>query len=1195
MSTEFPGQKLGRKSPSRPPTGTTPPGGCRKLAPNRPTCSIFQLTASYKADTFEKKVNLGVGAYRDDDNKPWVLPVVQKASERVLKDTSLDHEYLPITGLASFTSAAAKLILGASSAAIGEGRTVSVQTISGTGANHLGALFLSRFYKWNGPAQIYLSKPTWANHHAIFKNVGIEPVDYPYYDPQTIGLDFRGFIGALENAPERSVFLLHACAHNPTGVDPTEEQWKAVAEVMLAKQHYAFFDCAYQGFASGDLDRDAWAVRYFVERGVGLLVCQSFAKNAGLYGERVGALHVVAGSTEAAGRVKSQLSVLQRSEISNPPTYGARVVSLILNDETLFEEWKEDIRTMAGRIIAMRKELYRLLTEELKTPGSWEHIVNQIGMFSDVSDQRSANTTMLAMDPDERPHYICLPPSPDVYYTAPSSPFEFYTPPTSPLPGPAQPPALHIAIPTDDPFPEPADVPADLALDDAGLSTLEKIYLFARSKAAFHRIYISHALPDLLHHVASQDAVDYVLPLLESLATDEGASLPHSLYSPPHVLTVPQKSRSRSPSPHNSSPSSGGSSLSHCALDGDTPTLPTTATVPVQAFTPILGTLLLSNNPLVGAATRRAIVDLLLRLADADQRNVAHPSVGPFNGSRRQMLRTELLQQVVIGMSRLDMDTDDQPQAVDSRPDPEVLMTQLSQGHPDLKVKSDIINPYFPLLPPAPNSFPSTPAASFSETASSASYSSTGTTTRKEPSLLPPPEPHHPRSDSPWRQEQLDFARALSPQRHPPALTVPGGVSIPQDSVADPGDPQQTTLPDMAFHTPYEARLDIQTPFGSEDGEEDEQAAVGRLSSMSLMAAVTASGTLDEDTKEAFVKEVVRVSQDSIYWVRREASFALGALAKVVSEEIVVSSLLPLFNTLRGDAVWHVRHSALFALPALLSRLPANHRRSLAVETITTLAKDESSAVQCGVLEALGEVMYTFFGEEGGPPEELVDLFLGRREDRRLRDGQQELLAHSPERPLICAFNYPAVALTLGQARWGQLRGLYLELSQNRTIKVRRSLAASVGELAKIIGTENAERDLVSVWWDGIRCEDEEVRTRAVESLPLLIGVVDTQVGDSLMSGLLTVWDDNGFRGWRERVEIAHRLTAIVENAGSKGQRSVAELVQRALVDAVTAVREAGVRTFAGIWTRLDPDVLKQLRADIGKLAQSTVFKQRMM
>ncbi|KAJ6630684.1 aspartate amino-transferase [Mycena sp. CBHHK59/15] len=351
--------------------------------PLAPPDSIFQLTAAYKEDTFDKKINLGVGAYRDDNSKPWVLPVVKEATRILLSDETLDHEYLPITGLPEFTVAAAKLILGAGSPAIAEGRVASVQTISGTGANHLGALFLSKFYQWGGaPKKVYLSNPTWANHHAIFKNVGIEPVEYPYYDPKTIGLDFAGFVDALRSAPARSVFLLHACAHNPTGVDPTPEQWKMVAEVMVEKKHYAFLDCAYQGFASGDLDKDAWAVRFFVEKGVALLVCQSFAKNAGLYGERVGALHLVSPTKETSTKVKSQLSVLQRSEISNPPTHGARIVSMILNNPYMFEAWKRDIQTMAGRIIDMRKELHRLVTEELHTPGNWDHIVNQIGMFS---------------------------------------------------------------------------------------------------------------------------------------------------------------------------------------------------------------------------------------------------------------------------------------------------------------------------------------------------------------------------------------------------------------------------------------------------------------------------------------------------------------------------------------------------------------------------------------------------------------------------------------------------------------------------------------------------------------------------------------------------------------------------------------------------------------------------------------------
>jgi len=347
-----------------------------------PPDSIFKLTANYKADTFPQKVNLGVGAYRDDDNKPWVLPVVKKATEILLNDSSLDHEYLPITGLPEFTSAAAKLILSPDSVALNEGRVASVQTISGTGANHLGALFLSRFYDYNGEKQVFLSNPTWVNHLAIFKNVGINPIYYPYYDPKTIGLDFSGFLDSLLKAPRRSVFLIHACAHNPTGVDPTPEQWEKLADVLLKQGHYAFFDCAYQGFATGDLDKDASAVRYFEQRGVPMLICQSFAKNAGLYGERVGALHVIAATKVEAERVKSQLSVLQRSEISNPPSHGARIVSLILNDPQLFEEWKRDIKTMAHRIIDMRKQLFELLTNKLKTPGNWDHIVNQIGMFS---------------------------------------------------------------------------------------------------------------------------------------------------------------------------------------------------------------------------------------------------------------------------------------------------------------------------------------------------------------------------------------------------------------------------------------------------------------------------------------------------------------------------------------------------------------------------------------------------------------------------------------------------------------------------------------------------------------------------------------------------------------------------------------------------------------------------------------------
>jgi len=240
-----------------------------------------------------------------------------------------------------------------------------------------------------------ISNPTWANHYAIFRNVGIEPVDYPYYDPKTIGLDFEGFLKALHSAPSSTPVLLHACAHNPTGVDPTPEQWEKIADVFLEKKHFAFFDCAYQGFASGDLDRDASAVRYFEQRGIPMLVCQSFAKNAGLYGERVGALHIIGVDKAAADRIRSQLSVLQRSEISNPPSNGARIMALIMRDEALFEQWKEDIKMMAHRIIDMRHKLHHALTNELHVPGNWDHILRQIGMFSFTGLNNAQSTAMV--------------------------------------------------------------------------------------------------------------------------------------------------------------------------------------------------------------------------------------------------------------------------------------------------------------------------------------------------------------------------------------------------------------------------------------------------------------------------------------------------------------------------------------------------------------------------------------------------------------------------------------------------------------------------------------------------------------------------------------------------------------------------------------------------------------------------------
>ncbi|KAK1759155.1 pyridoxal phosphate-dependent transferase [Echria macrotheca] len=357
-----------------------------EAVPQAPEDPLFGLMRAYKADTSSNKVDLGIGAYRDNNAKPWVLPVVKKADEILRNDPELNHEYLPIAGLAPFTSKAAELLLGQSSAASAEKRVASVQTISGTGAVHLGALFLAKFYKVNGANRtVYLSNPTWANHNQIFTNVGLPIATYPYFHKETKGLDIEGMKRALADAPERSIILLHACAHNPTGVDPSPEQWREIAEVMKAKQHFPFFDTAYQGFASGDLDRDAGAIRYFIEQGFELVIAQSFAKNFGLYGERAGCFHFVSApapdAADVTTRVASQLAILQRSEISNPPIYGARIAATVLNDAALFAEWQENLRTMSGRIITMREALRGKL-EELGTPGTWNHITDQIGMFS---------------------------------------------------------------------------------------------------------------------------------------------------------------------------------------------------------------------------------------------------------------------------------------------------------------------------------------------------------------------------------------------------------------------------------------------------------------------------------------------------------------------------------------------------------------------------------------------------------------------------------------------------------------------------------------------------------------------------------------------------------------------------------------------------------------------------------------------
>ncbi|GAM84577.1 hypothetical protein ANO11243_025730 [Dothideomycetidae sp. 11243] len=347
-----------------------------------PPDAILGITEAFKADKHPEKINLGVGAYRDDQGKPYVLPSVKSAESKVVQG-NLDKEYAGITGVPSFTKAAAILAYGTDSAAIKEDRVAITQSISGTGALRIGGEFLHRFYPT--AKAIYIPTPSWANHKAVFSDSGLEVKQYRYYNKETIGLDFDGMVEDIKKMPKGSIILLHACAHNPTGVDPTVEQWKAISDAVKQGEHFPFFDMAYQGFASGDTDKDAFALRHFIKEGHNPALCQSFAKNMvpdqGLYGERVGAFSIVCADSAEKKRVDSQIKILVRPLYSNPPIHGARIASTILNDAALNKQWLGEVKGMADRIIKMRALLKGNL-EKLGSSHKWDHITDQIGMFA---------------------------------------------------------------------------------------------------------------------------------------------------------------------------------------------------------------------------------------------------------------------------------------------------------------------------------------------------------------------------------------------------------------------------------------------------------------------------------------------------------------------------------------------------------------------------------------------------------------------------------------------------------------------------------------------------------------------------------------------------------------------------------------------------------------------------------------------
>ncbi|KAK7693654.1 hypothetical protein QCA50_003223 [Cerrena zonata] len=743
----------------------------------------------------------------------------------------------------------------------------------------------------------------------------------------------------------------------------------------------------------------------------------------------------------------------------------------------------------------------------------------------------------------------------------------------------------------------------------------------------------------------------------------------------------------------------------------------------------MLGTLLLSTNALVGGPTRFAVVELLKRVRQAEENEAleqqssdasltqqdtppakplsvsspsqtsgsdsnddddesTHYTTGLLGEVERRLFEREMIQQVIIGMGRLDIELAEELNGADVEDSlhNEVDMSTSNSFWSHLEATPRATEPsdsYFPIVPPVaepqttpqsapleyhlaslpatstslplplasssiteplasadthtasdlmspslelsrPPGFsppatqlslspsaspflPSSPDSTFTPSLTSASTSSSPST-NVSPETLPTltSSPSYPSSssDEPPTEnhvgivEHAAYTWPRSPGDLPPVSDEERRQwerqFVPTNFTLHPGmglsDPSSSVHPSMSGVTSWGTDLhsleeNPENPIHEEEHDLSEEAAVGRLSSMSLMAAVTASGVLAEDTKTAFVSEVERVGRDSVYWVRREASFTVGALAKVVPVEVVKLQLLPLFKLLCEDSFWQVRHSALFALPNVLSRLDSEEKRQLALDVILPLSKDESSTVRSGVLEALAEVMYTFFGDEGGPPTELLRLFLGLREgetERRPYEPPQqdwesrttltwsdfvaavtqptpELdIYDDPTRPLVCAFNFPAVALTLGPERWHELRTFYLELSLNQSLKVRTTLAASLGELAKIIGPQQAKEDLMGVWWSSVRAQESEVRLKAVGCLAMFVGHVSGESRRDVFGGIVSELWDGKFRNWREREGVMKHMPTFISTAAVQ-EEVLLNLFTKGLEDSVSAVREAAI------------------------------------
>ena len=343
-----------------------------EMAPRDP---ILGLTEAYNAETNPSKVNLGVGVYFGDDGKIPLLAAV-KAAEKARMETQPPRGYQPIEGTPAYNNAVQGLLFGKDSALVAAGRAITFQCLGGTGALKVGADYLKKLLP---DSTVYISDPSWENHRALFEAAGFPVENYAYYDPATRGVNFAGMKAALAAMPAKSIVVLHACCHNPTGADMTIDQWKEVVAAIREYNLVAYIDMAYQGFADG-IAQDAAALDLFTASGLQFFVSSSFSKSFSLYGERVGALTVVTASKDESARVLSQIKRVIRTNYSNPPTHGGAVVAACLSSPELRQMWEDELAGMRDRIRAMRSSLVDKLNANGAT--GFDFINVQRGMFS---------------------------------------------------------------------------------------------------------------------------------------------------------------------------------------------------------------------------------------------------------------------------------------------------------------------------------------------------------------------------------------------------------------------------------------------------------------------------------------------------------------------------------------------------------------------------------------------------------------------------------------------------------------------------------------------------------------------------------------------------------------------------------------------------------------------------------------------